>query len=191
MDLLEWRNELSLKSKNGVSFLASGVIVWGIITILFLQSFEINMKNLFALYATGLTFPLAVMISKIMKVDWKAKSNPLGNLGLIFNLAQFIYFPLIIWAFISNPNDALVFFAIITSAHFFPYGWLYNTKVYYILSPIMALLVFFIGLNVNGDYLWVIPLTMVVLLVSLNLFLLLDYKKKASITSALTKDFNY
>ncbi|MBZ5749662.1 hypothetical protein K9V48_05245 [Metabacillus sp. DBTR6] len=72
MDLLTMKNELSVKSKNGTSFLLSGVIIWGIITILFLQSFEINTKNIFALYSTGLMFPLSVIISKIMKVDWKA-----------------------------------------------------------------------------------------------------------------------
>ena len=185
------KNELSAKSKNGTSFLLSGVIVWGIITILFLQSFEINTKNIFALYSTGLTFPLAVIISKIMKVDWKAKNNPLGNLGLILNLAQLVYFPLIFWAFISDPNEALVFFAIITSAHFFPYGWLYNTKVFYILSPIMVMLFFFIGLILNGEHLWVIPLTMLISLIFLNLFLFIDYKKKVSITSGFTKDFNF
>ncbi|MFC7684902.1 DUF7010 family protein [Ureibacillus sp. GCM10028918] len=181
MDLMAMKNELSLKSKNGTSFLLSGVIIWGIITILFLQSFEINMKNIFALYSTGLMFPLAVLISKFMKVDWKAKSNPLGNLGLILNLAQFVYFPLIFWAFFSKPNEALVFFAMVTSAHFFPYGRLYNTKVYYILSPIMVLLVFLIGMKLNDAYLWVIPLTMLVSLLFLNLFLLIDYKKKVSV----------
>ena len=191
MDLLTLKNELSVKSKNGTSFLLSGVIIWGIITILFLQSFEINTKIIFTLYSTGLMFPLAVIISKIMKVDWKAKTNPLGNLGLILNLAQLVYFPLIFWAFISNPNEALIFFAIITSAHFFPYGWLYNTKVFYILSPIMVLLVFFIGLILNGKYLWVIPLTMLISLVFLNIFLFIDYKKKVSITSGLSKDFNF
>jgi hypothetical protein len=188
MDLLTMKNELSVKSKNGISFMLSGVIIWGIITILFFQSFEINMKNIFALYTTGLMFPLAVILSKIMNVDWKANSNPLGNLGLILNLAQFVYFPLIFWAFISNPNEMLVFFAIITSAHFLPYGWLYHTKVYYILSPIMVLFIFFIGLLLNGEYLWVIPLTMFISLVFLNLFLFIDYKKKVSHTSGLTID---
>ncbi|WP_425609189.1 DUF7010 family protein [Ureibacillus aquaedulcis] len=95
------------------------------------------------------------------------------------NLAQLVYFPLISWVFFSNPNDALIFFALITSAHFFPYGWLYNTKVYYILSPLLVLLVFFVGLILNDAYLWVIPLTMFISLLILNLFLLVDYKKKS------------
>lgn len=191
MDLLTMKNELSVKSKNGTSFLLSGVIIWGIITILFLQSFEINMKNIFALYSTGLMFPLAVVISTVMKVDWKAKRNPLGNLGLVLNLAQLIYFPLIFWAFISHPHEAIVFFAIITSAHFFPYGWLYHTKVYYILSPIMVLLIFTIGLIIPTDSLWVIPLTMLILLLFLTLFLYIDYKKKVSIISGHTKDLRF
>lgn len=186
MDLLTMKNELAIKSKNGTSFLLSGTIIWVIITIVFFQTFDINTKNIVALYSTGLMFPLSVLLSIIMKVDWKAKGNPLGNLGLILNVAQLIYFPLIFWAFISNPNEVVVVFAIITAAHFFPYGWLYNTKVFYFLSPIMVLAVFFVGLTLKGEHLWAIPLTMVISLVSINLLLLLDYKKKVTITSELT-----
>ena len=190
MDLVTMKNDLSIKSKNGISFLLSGTIIWGFITILFLQSFDINTKNLFALYLTGLTFPLAVILSNIMKIDWKAKNNPLGQLGLILNLAQFVYFPLIFWAIISTPDEMLLFFAIITGAHFFPYGWIYHTKVYYILSPLMVLLILLIGFSLKGEYLWLIPFTMFFSLMALNLFLFIDYKKKLLITSKLIKDYN-
>ncbi|WP_394186294.1 DUF7010 family protein [Metabacillus halosaccharovorans] len=190
MDLLSMKNDLSIKSKNGISFLLAGTIVWGIITILFLQSFEISMKNIFALYSTGLMFPLSVILSKIMNVDWKAKGNQLGNLGLILNVAQFIYFPLIFWAMISNPDEMIVYFAIITSSHFFPYGWVYHSKVYYILSPIMVLVVFIIGLLLKDEYMWVIPFTMFISLIMLSVFLFIDYKKKLMISSKKMKDYN-
>jgi hypothetical protein len=73
----------------------SAVIIWSIITILFILPIELNQKNIFMLFATGLMFPLSVGISTLIKADWKSKDNPLGDLGLYLNLAQLIYFPIL------------------------------------------------------------------------------------------------
>ena len=138
MELYKTRNELSVRGKNGVGFLLSATVVWSIITIIFLQSIEIHQKNIYMLYSTGLMFPLSVGMSTLIKADWKLKNNPLGNLGLFLNLAQIIYFPILIWGIIKSPNDAIMFFAIITGAHFFPYGWFYNAKAYYVMAPMIS-----------------------------------------------------
>ena len=150
MELNVLRNELSVRGKNGVGFLLSATVVWSIITIIFLQSIEIHQKNIYMLYSTGLMFPLSIGMSTLIKADWKLKNNPLGNLGLFLNLAQIIYFPIIIWGMIKSPNSAIMFFAIITGAHFFPYGWFYNAKPYYVMAPIISCVILFLGLFLNG-----------------------------------------
>ena len=177
MNLVEIKNELAIINKNGISFLTAAALVWLIIMVIFLQPFEIGQKNIFMFYSTGLTFPLAIAVSKVFKVDWKNKTNPLSNLGLCLNLGQLIYFPILFLIFIKTPLDTVVVFAIITAAHLFPYGWLYNTKVFYVLSPIISVLILVIGVTLF-EKLWMIPFTMVLSLLSMNILLYVDYKKK-------------
>ena len=154
LELHEMRNELSVRGKNGIGFLLSAFVIWSIITIIFLQSIEIHLKNIFMLYSTGLMFPLSIGISALIKADWKLKNIPLGKLGLYLNLAQIIYFPILIWGMIKSPYDAIMLFAIITGAHFFPYGWFYRAKPYYVMAPIIAVVMLFLGLLLNGEKLW-------------------------------------
>ncbi len=111
------------------------------------------------LYSTGLMFPLSIGISALIKADWKLKNIPLGKLGLYLNLAQIIYFPILIWGMIKSPYDAIMLFAIITGAHFFPYGWFYRAKPYYVMAPIIAVVMLFLGLLLNGEKLWLILLS--------------------------------
>ena len=119
MNITALQNELSVKNKNGMAFLLSAVLIWTIITIVFLLPLPLQEKNIYALLSTGLVFPLAVLLSKIIQADWKSANNPLGDLGLYLNLAQLMYFPIIFWALTYSPAEMLMFFAIITGAHFF------------------------------------------------------------------------
>ena len=183
LELNEVRDELSVRGKNGIGFLFSAIVIWSIITIIFLQSIDMYQKNIYMLFSTGLMFPLSVGISTIIKADWKLKNNPLGNLGLYLNLAQIIYFPILFWGIIKSPNDVIVFFAIITGAHFFPYGWFYNAKAFYVMAPMISVVVMFLGLYVNEENLWLVPFSMVILLLLLILWLHLDYKRKIKMNS--------
>lgn len=179
LELLETRNELSVRGKNGIGFLMSAFVIWSIITIIFLQSIEIHQKNILMLYSTGLMFPLSVGISTLIKADWKLKNNPLGNLGLILNFAQVIYFPILFWGMIKSPNEAIMFLAIITGAHFFPYGWFYNAKPYYVMAPIISVVIMFLGLYLHEEKIWMIPLSMAILFIFLICWSHLDYKSKS------------
>lgn len=127
-------------------------------------------------------FPLSVSISTLIKADWKLENNPLGNLGFYLNMAQIIYFPILFWGIIKSPADAILFFSMITGAHFFPYGWFYHAKAYYIIAPVISVVVMLLGLYINGDHLWLIPLFMVVILTLLTYWLYLDYKKKMNMS---------
>lgn len=132
------------------------------------------------LFSTGLMFPVAVVISKLIKADWRSPNNPLGDLGLILNVAQFMYFPLIFWVFANNPNQMILFFAVITGAHFFPYGWFYHTKAYYIMAPIISISIMIIGWTLTPRHLWFISSSMVFLLILLIIWLYIDFRKKNS-----------
>jgi len=176
LNVNELRNELAIRCKNGLQFLLAANIVWVIILVIFLLPYEIESKNILTLYSTGIMFPLAILISKIIKADWKTNDNPLGMLGLYINLAQLMYFPILIFAFDKAPNQFIIFFGVITGAHLFPYAWFYNTKVYSIMAPVISVLVIIIGWDIDITRLWLIPLSMMVLLIILNIWLYIEYK---------------
>ena len=182
MDLTELRQDLALRNKNGLPFLLSAMIVWVLITGLFTLPLELRFQNIGMLMLTGIMFPLAIGLSSLLKTDWKSEGNPLAGLGLILNVAQFMYFPLVFWAFGVHPEAMLLVFAVITGAHLFPYGWLYMTKAYYILAPVMAVAASAIGWGISSSGQWPIPLAMVLLLAVLNLLLFLNYKAKTGVS---------
>lgn len=176
------RIECSVRGKNGISFLLSALVLWFLFAIIYRQSVDIQLKNLLVLFLTGLLFPLAVGISRLIQVDWKLTDHPLGSLGLIFNIAQLIYFPLVFWAFFAFPEKMIVVFAVITGAHFFPYGWFYQAKAYYVMAPIISFVIMGIGWNMNPSRLWLIPVSMMVFLLVLIVWLWVDYRKKMDVS---------
>jgi len=178
LNINELRNELAIRCKNGLPFLLAATIVWSLVLVVFLLPYQIESKNILMLYSTGITFPLAILISKVIKADWRVNDNPLGMLGLYINLAQLMYFPILFFTFAKAPNQVIIFFAVITGAHLFPYGWFYNTKAFMIMAPVISVLVTIIGWNIEFSRLWLIPLSMIVFLIILNIWLYIDYKVK-------------
>src|SRR5690625_3237497 len=171
------RNALSIRGKKGLPFLMAATIIWITITVIYFQSaLDIKTKNIFMFISKGLMFMFAVGFAIIMIGVWNF-DHPLGYLVLLLNLAQFIYFPILFWAFIIRLSEMVVFFAIITGAHLLPYGWFYNVGAYYIVAPVTSLLIFLLSLQTSIS-LWFIPLVMTALLVILNICLYVDYKSK-------------
>ncbi|WP_313428628.1 DUF7010 family protein [Siminovitchia terrae] len=181
MNISDMKNELATQSKNGISFLSSAVIVWIIFTFIFFLPLDIKWKNILMLWCSGIMFPMAVTLSKFFKVDWRSKGLPLSDLGLVLNLAQLMYFPILLLVFVNYPSDMVAVFAIITAAHLFPYGWLYQAMPYYIYAPVVSVMVMILGFA-RSSHPWVIPLVMAISLVLLNLALFADYKKKSSLS---------
>ncbi|ABR30973.1 hypothetical protein SU69_05700 [Thermosipho melanesiensis] len=178
MDLSMLKKELSVKCKNGVAFLLSASVVWGIMLLIVLSNFEINTKNSLILWSTALLFPLAMVFSKIFKAQWKIDDNPLSILGFYLNIAQLIYYPIVVWALIKRPEEMIIFLGIITSAHLFPYGWYYSTKIYMVMSVFMSVTILFVALRLTLKTLWIIPTLMIVFLILLVILLYKDYKRK-------------
>ncbi|WP_245780792.1 DUF7010 family protein [Gracilibacillus orientalis] len=176
--MLELKRDASVKGKNGIAFIMAATIIWLAITVVYSQTIPLQTKNIILLFLTAFLFPLALAVSAMVKADWKLADNPLGMLGLFLNLAQFMYFPIIFWAFIQSPKEMIIFFAVVTGAHFFPYGWFYEAKPYYIFAPIISVSIMLAGWRMEESQLWIIPLMMMIFLTILSLFLYGDYKSK-------------
>lgn len=174
------RNELSINSKNGVDFIISASIIWAVIGFIWTLSFSAYDKSILTFIVGGLMLPFAFFLSKLLKINWTNKSNPLQPLGLWLNFAQLFYFPFLIFTLIRIPDYFVMVYVIITGAHFFPYAWFYKTKWFAIFSGIIVIGALLLGLNLHLEKMFYIPLFMSLALILLTIFLIIDAKIKQS-----------
>lgn len=174
----ELRNELSVKSKNGIDFTLAASMLWLIIAYLWTLKFKAYDRSIFVFMVGAPLLPMAFLFSKLLKTNWKITDNPLQPLGLWLNFAQLFYFPFLIFTMIKMPEFFIMVYAIITGAHLFPYAWFYKTKWYAIFSGVIVIGSLLIGLNTPIEKNYFIGLFISICLLILSICLYLDYKTK-------------
>ncbi|MBN2047453.1 MAG: hypothetical protein JW750_06410 [Anaerolineaceae bacterium] len=147
MNLDAMRLDSAIKQKKGLHFILASIIIWGAVLAVHSTSMPILTKNLFTFCFTAPLLPLAFMISKLIKVDFTNKENPLTNLGVIFSVNQMLYLLIAMWIYNAVPEKMVMVLAIIFGAHLLPYGWLYQSKTYMALSVIIPIAVLIVGLQ--------------------------------------------
>jgi hypothetical protein len=177
-ELDKLRIQLSVESKNGIDFTIAASIMWAIIAFIWKSDGNSYNKSVLVFIAGGPMLPLAFMLSKILKTNWKVKDNPLQPLGLWLNFAQLFYFPFLIFILIRSPDYFIMTYSIITGAHFFCYSWFYKTKWYAVFAGIIPLGSLLFALNVEqADFFYIGVFTSICLLI-LTAALLLDLNRK-------------
>jgi hypothetical protein len=174
----QYKLELSVKAKNGVNFIAAASVVWTLITIVWTLSFKTYDKCVLTFIVGGVMLPLAWVFSKIFKTQWVVPNNPLESLGLWLNFAQLFYFPILIFVLLRSPENFVFVYVVITGAHFFPYAWYYNTKVYAIMAGVISVGGMFLALYIKEEsQLFYIPAFMVVSLIVTAIGIYVAYQK--------------
>ena len=181
-DIDKLRIELSVKAKNGIDFTLGASIIWFIVAYIWTLKFNSYDKSIFVFIVGAPLLPLAFVLSKIFKTNWKLADNPLQPLGLWLNFAQLIYFPFLIFTMIKMPDYFIMTYAIITGAHFFPYAWFYKTKWYAIFGGLISLGVLVAALNLTNDKMYFVAIITGSLILLLTLFLYFDVLKKMKIS---------
>ena len=148
--LQELKVDCRTKQKRGLPFILASVPLWLGILLIHISPLSILTKNLCTLFCSAPLVPLAYFISKIIGVDFQNKDNPLTKLGLIFTTNQIFYLLIVMWVYAAIPNKMVMVYAMVFGAHLFPYGWLYQSKTYYILSVIISIGVLILGLYYNA-----------------------------------------
>lgn len=144
--LQELRVDHRKKQKRGLHFIIASVVLWIAILAIHASSLPILTKNLYTFFCSTPLVPLAYIISKLIRVDFQNKDNPLGNLGVLFSVNQILYILIAMWVYAAVPDKMLMVYAMIFGAHLLPYGWLYQSKTYYVLSVIVPIAVLILGL---------------------------------------------
>jgi hypothetical protein len=176
--LVGLKTELSIKAKNGIDFIISACIVWLVISVIWYLPFDFYNKSVLTFIVGGFMLPMALLISKLLKTQWKVDNNPLQPLGLWLNFAQLFYFPFLIFILIKMPSHFAMTYAIITGAHLFPYAWFYNEKAYAVGAGLISVGSLILGLTLDSEKLYFIPLVVAILLLLLALPLAMSYRKK-------------
>lgn len=135
------------KSKRGLPFIIASVLIWTAVLCVHLSPLPILAKNMLTFCCSAPLVPMAYLISKLIGVDFQSKDNPLAMLGILFALNQMLYILIAMWVYAAVPEKMLMVYAMIFGAHLLPYGWLYQSKTYYVLSVFVPIFVLFVGCN--------------------------------------------
>lgn len=169
------RSDSAKAQKRGLHFIIASVIVWVGILIVQVSPMPILSKNLYTVICSSPMFALACLISKLIKVDFQNRDNPLTSLGILFSMNQILYILIAMWIFSSVPDKMLMVYTMIFGAHLLPYGWLYRSKTYYVLSILIPIVALLIGLNFSN-----VILAMVMLFVEIIFCICLVAENKSS-----------
>ncbi|MFZ5354836.1 MAG: DUF7010 family protein [Bacillota bacterium] len=144
MNLELLRQDIAKKQKKGLHFILASIIIWAALLYVHSTSLPILTKNFYTFCCTAPLVPLAFLISKLIKVEFSNKDNPLSNLGILFSTNQLLYLLIAMWVYSAVPEKMLMVITMIFGAHLLPYGWLYKSKSYIAFSvtvPILALVI--------------------------------------------------
>ena len=121
--------------KKGLPFILASVVIWGLILVSHILVKDQWTANLAAFVCCCLLMPLAIIFAKAVNADiFRKTKNPFKTLCLVCTFNQFLYILIAMWAFNRSPHAMLMIYAMIFGAHLLPFGWIYDSKVYTVLS---------------------------------------------------------
>ncbi len=144
MTLDELRNDLIVDGQKGYPFFLSGALYWIVMGFLGFIYESSQQLALIYLIASCSIFPLAIALSKILKVNLLS-TNPLGVLGGIIGGIQAFYLPIWVVIYIEQFELIPMSIGILGASHFLPYLWIYRSKTYAVLTIFMTLISFIFG----------------------------------------------
>ncbi len=175
MNLDELRTDIAKRGKKGLHFIIASVIIWcAILVIRLLPIEDVLTKNLLTFCFSAPLVPLAYIISKIIKAEFSTNDNPLSNLGILFSINQFLYILIAMWVYPTVPDKMVMILAIIFGAHLMPFGWLYKSKAYSVMSVLVSFTTFIIGIMFNA-----VVVSMIMVLFEIIFCIWLIFENKA------------
>lgn len=180
MTLQELRLDCAKKQKKGLHFIVASIIIWCVILVVHLSDIPILSKNFMTFCSTAPLLPLAFFISKVLKINFQNKENPLTNLGILFSVNQMLYLLIAMWVYPTVPEKMLMVIAIIFGAHLMPYSWLYKSKTYMILSVLIPIAALVVGLNFAP---YVLAIMMIIFEIGFSICLIIENKKSNEATA--------
>lgn len=138
------RNELKTSSLQGAPIIFAGCIYFA---FLFLISFFASQDILALIWVIGLgtIFPLGMIISQLLGARLFIKDNQLGVLAGSVGGIQALFLPTYIIIYKFAPEWLPLIIGTLTAAHFIPYIWIYQSKIYAMMIFFMTILSVVLG----------------------------------------------
>ncbi|WP_096271953.1 DUF7010 family protein [Paucisalibacillus globulus] len=130
MNAIETKMDLMKRTKKGIAMFYVGTVFWLLMGILSFIDMHINLLGLFHLIGIGMLFPLGLLVSNLLKIDFVAKDNPLSNIAGVIGGMQILFAPILILVYIERIEWLPFVIAVLTGAHFLPFSALYNSKAF-------------------------------------------------------------
>jgi hypothetical protein len=147
MDLATLKKENIRSQKRGLPFMMASVVLWALVTGIQMTTLTTAEKNMGAFCCSALMMPVACLFAKLLKAEIFAnKDNPINKLGFLCTMNQMLYILIVMWACSECPDRMIMLYAMIFGAHLLPFGWLYETKAYIVLSIAETVLALVVGL---------------------------------------------
>ena len=132
--------------KRGLHFILASVIIWAMVAAVHFTRLPIETKNLLTFCCTCPLMPLAWLLSKPLGITFSDKQNPLSSLGIVLSVAQIPYLLIVMWVYAAMPEKMVMTLAMVFGAHLLPFGWLYDSKVYYVMTGLITIGALVVGL---------------------------------------------
>lgn len=158
-ELSKAKKAYAVSQKRGAHFINASLLIWIFIYVVNFLEMSQYYKNALSLYSSALLVPLALVFSKVYKIKFSDKDNPLNSAGIVFALNQMIYLLIVILVWFLKPEQMITAYAIVVGAHFLPYSWLYDSITYRIVAivvPVLSLILTLVHLTTF------IPLVMII-----------------------------
>ncbi|MCL6572908.1 MAG: hypothetical protein K6T88_14690 [Bacillus sp. (in: Bacteria)] len=173
MTIDELKNDLIIDGKKGYPFFIAGTLYWLVMGYLNLFIDSHQQLALFYIVGTGIIFPLAIVFSKILKVNILSK-NPLGVIGGIIGGIQAFYIPVWVIIYIEQFELIPMVIGILGASHFLPYLWIYKSKAYAIFTITMALSSFVFGYVIIGQAFSLLPFLLAAIYLLMTIALIIE-----------------
>lgn len=145
-EMIKLKKAYATSQKCGSHFISASLVIWIFICVINILNVTPYYKNVLSLYSSALLVPLALLFSKIYKIKFSDKDNPLNSAGLFFALNQMLYLFVVILVWMIKPEQMITAYAIVVGAHFLPYSWLYDSLTYKLAAILIPVLAFVFAL---------------------------------------------
>ena len=168
------RMDSAQKNKRGIAFIIASVFLWFGIFLIHSTDLSLREKNLYTWYVTGCLMPFALLITKMLKIKFQNKENPINQLGLLITLNEMLYILIACWVCTAIPEKMVMVLAMIFGGHLLPFGWIYMSKSYTISAIVITVGILVIGCKFTSE---IVAALMVIYEIMFSICLWMENKK--------------
>lgn len=155
-EFLPERARLSRATMKGIGMPVAGMLYW--IAVAFVLRADLPMRTALVLcfVLTGPVFPVGYAITKAFGGDLFARSSTLTPIGMQLAALQLFFWPVILVVFYQAPEWTPFTLAVLFGSHFLPYGWMYESRAYPVLTVSLSVVLCATVIATGGPaYAWI------------------------------------